>query len=265
MTTRTRAPKKVTIFAFAGNGELDKKNTEALLDQFIPEELNASALIPDTIRRTQKTLMHVWSWLDEVKIPYEKLDPADIVPYLTEALEEGADVTLVLAWTDGDKIAEQLLDQALEAKIPVKDLCKAWDDLEWEPDDQTVPAREQEDPEPPAATKTRGKPRGTTQAKEPAAKETTQTTTQTTQAAEPLSGSAVLLLEEAIRTIVREEINLRFPEKATVHALVNEDGDYKIALKGRPARGWTAVMLTPAEAASVGLEVPGNEEPDDAE
>jgi hypothetical protein len=249
---RTRAAKTAPfIAAFAGSGDVDQKNVDALLDNFFPETGDMQVVIPDTVRRSQKGLMAAWNWATEFEVPVEKLDPADFITYLkAQATESDASVFLVLAWKDGDKIAEQLLDQASKESIPVKDLCKALDDLEFdeEEDDQAVPEQEEED-HPAAAAKTRGKPRGgTAQAKD--------TEVPAKDGLGVIGGEFFALgasLEAIIRNMIREELN---PEKATVAALVNEDGEYKLGGKGRPGKGWTAVKLTPTEAHEAGLDVP---------
>jgi len=64
-------------------------------------------------------------------------------------------------------------------------------------------------------------------------------------------------LEAWIRHIIRDEYKLLTakPEKKSVHALVDQDGNYRLGGKGRPRKGEEAVTLTPTEARAVGLEV----------
>jgi len=141
---------KPEVFLFAGPGLSTQANTDGLLSNFIPQEIEY-LVIPEKIGRSKKGLMTVWNWISG-----EFSDAPDAVEQVTDmavALRDAvADdsvgkVTLVLLWgEDGDQECRDLLTLATELGVPVKDLTDGLDDLEFSEGPEDTPA----DPEPQA-------------------------------------------------------------------------------------------------------------------
>jgi hypothetical protein len=156
---------KPGVWLFAGPGDSTQANTDALLGQFVPQEIDY-IVIPEKIARSQKGLMTVWNWLaqefDESSI--------DRVPDIGAALREAAaasGATLVLLWgEDGNQECRDLLALATELSVPVKDLTDGMDDLEFASDEPGPPAP---DPEPEVPARRAGRGTRRSAAAEPAA------------------------------------------------------------------------------------------------
>jgi hypothetical protein len=255
---RSKPQPECWTVAFVGKGDVAEDNAKNLLDkQLLPPDAEVQALVPDSIpKRGSRGLRNVVTWLDEFNIPMQQLAPEDMVAQLLSAKEEGEIVYLVLFGVD-DPVSLELAEAALDAGIGVKDMCAALDDVEFEAEAPAEP-----EPEPEAPRRGRGRPRKSeTVAAEVAGPAVINET--------PLLGdaSAAVLLEAAIRQIIREEMAM-FPgvhafgvqdepqpaEEKTVRAFINDDGEYRRATKRSRARdGETEVMLTESEAAAAGL------------
>src|SRR5580692_1031287 len=226
---RTKPQTECWTVAFVGKGDVSEDNAKNLLDkQLFPETGEIQALLPDSIpKRGSRGLRNVQTLLeDEWDIPVQQLEPEDMVAQLLQAKEDGEVVYLVLFGVD-DKVSLELAEAALDAGIGVKDMCAALDDVEFEAEAPAEP-----EPEPEAPRRGRGRPRKsetvTAEVDGPAVINET-----------PLLGdaSAAVLLEAAIRQIIREEISM-FPgvhafggntdpepqEEKTVRAFINDDG-----------------------------------------
>ena len=272
--------------AVAGSGEVTVDNAVALLDDWLPVE-NVGVLFPK-LGRKDKTLRGILDWAKEDMDVME--DQENLVAALAGAKKDGDEVYLVLAWDDTET-SSKMLEQALEVEIPVKDLTRALDDLEFE---DAEPASE---PEP---TTRRSRKKATDNGAEADTPwdasaedsdsadaghvddtggadtsvsehgddaDVVQATTMGPAVIAPMGKPALktdnhsfaaLALETLIREIIRDEYKklTAKPETKSVPALMDEDGNYQLGGKGRPPKGWTAVKLTPTEARAVGIEVP---------
>lgn len=276
--------------AFAGTGEVTPENATALLDDWLPIE-GVELLFPKVSRR-DKTLQALVKWGKDEEIDVHE-DQEQLVDKLVELRNGGDEVYLVLAWDESES-SSKLLEQALEAEVPVKDLTRALDDLEFE--DETVPDPVSE-PEPTgrrsrkkADDDKRGDPPWDTSGEDsngvvhvsvaapdtdnapvqPAKGDVVQATTtgpavlapdaRLPEGADPANIFGVII-GDMIREIVRDEYAklTAKPEEATIPVLIDPDGNYRLGGKGRPRKGETATKLTPTEALAVGIELPEDE------
>lgn len=254
---------------FIGRGDVTKDNAEALLDVWLSQTAEIQAVLPERIPRNAKGLKAVEELLEApFRIPSQGHDPDNFLDVLKKAKAEGEEVFLIILGTE-DETAVKLAGEALEAGIPVKDLCTAlFDDVTFE--DET-PAETTAEP------KTRGRPRGrgkTVQA-EVAGPAIVAPVTLASLPSPPTDlekalADLGLAFLQVIRHIVREEAV--FPgvhahhtgphaepkepdEGRTIRAFVDADGKYRKALRSnsKPKDGEEEVMLTAAEAREAGL------------
>lgn len=259
MATRAAkpAPPECWTVAFFGKGDVSEDNAKELLDkQLFPTTGEIQALLPETVpRRGSRGLRNVETLLkEEWDIPIQNLGPEDMVAQLLASQKDGETVYLVLLGTDDPELAEA----ALDAGIPVKDLCAALDDVEFEPEAAAEP-----EPEPEAPRRGRGRPRKDATV----AAEVAGPATIVTQPNErPSDTDAAQLLRAAIQQIVREELSMHpgvhsfgptdepAEEEKTIRAFINDDGEYRRATKRSVVReGESEVMLSKTEAQEAGL------------
>jgi len=262
-----RKPKSTPkTVAFAGSGEVSEELVKALLTDFFGDD-DVFAIIPATVRRGQKGLKQVEAFLKDADIQYDPEEENEFIGKLHEYRKEGDEVTLVLLWT-GDETEERLLDEALAADIPVKDLTRALDDISFaEEDEEETPV----EPEPAPPSRTRGTPRssqgkssrasrGALRAAEDTAArkadaDEAQATTEVAQVVQEVSSNLTdlnLLFIYAFETYISLAVDAALDERGikvkTVGVLVDEDGNYRVATKGRPRKAETPATLTISEA-----------------
>lgn len=263
MVVRRRNSTPQWHMGFIGDGEVTEENATELLDVWLPSnedgenEFDYFAYLPSSIRRTQKGLKAVSSALDTLGLDVNTVaDDAEMVRSLvnTADLGKNAQVYLIVLWDDSEELAA-LVEKAITGGVKVKDLCAALDDVELaEPE-----------PEPPAETKRRGKPRATNEDVVDITVEGPATLTPHATGAIP-DGGSIGLLYRAIKAIVHEEVqamglsighNTRqqhSEQDEKVRAFVDDDGNYELAgEKKRAPRGKKSVELTKDEADQLGL------------
>lgn len=268
MPKRERKPPLSVAFAGTGSKNVEKKNVEALLDDLVKGR-QFFAIIPDPgPKRGEKGLRNVWSWLDAEEHEYDQEKLTDILPKLEEFKKDGDEVLLVLAWDDEDPTEpiEQLMSDALEADIPVKDLCRALDDLEFDETDGEDAAEEvaEDDPpfepDPPKRGKARQQGRSKSAA-EPSAADEAQAEESTAVAAQravaPVHSAApalVALLTELIGYVLETTYGIKPKAQPKVAVFYNDSEDsYRLAAKGRPRRGEQRMEIEHAEAVKLSL------------
>lgn len=267
MPKRASKPPLTVAFAGTGSTNVEKKNVEALLDDYVKGR-EFFALIPEPgPKRGEKGVRNVWSWLDENEHQYDQEALTDIVPKLLEYKKEGDEVQLVLAWDEEDPTEpiETLMAAALDADIPVKDLCRALDDLEF--DDGTAASAEEEDKDEPVYEKparpARGKARQTGRSKseaksEPAdeAQAEIETAVAAQDAALPLRPAEIMAqaLYVFVAEMLKDVYGLEPKAKPKVAVLYHDENDtYRLAEKGRPRRGEARMEIEHDEAVKLGL------------
>lgn len=171
----------ITI-AFAGHGDVDKDNARALLNDLVglgdedkegypaPSEREIFVIIPVTKEHLSDGLDVILDWLEYADLPFtavsdkaaksravdkvtkeaEKIDlatnvTARTIDLLREAEADG-DSYLILAYDEESDADELLLDAAMTAGIPAKDLTAGLDDLKFSAEAEPTPDPE---PEPP--------------------------------------------------------------------------------------------------------------------
>lgn len=137
--------------ALAGDTDVDERNIDKLLDDWLPTDAEVKAWLPERIGRSQKGLKKTLNWLEDQEIIPSRWEVGqNPITDLIDARDRGHDVYLVLLWgDDGDDTARELFEKAHEAGIPVKDLSGALDDLRYE-EDEAPAAQLQAEPEKPA-------------------------------------------------------------------------------------------------------------------
>jgi hypothetical protein len=242
------------IVGFAGTGEVTEENASALLDDWLPPEVEI--IVPDKIPRAAKGLRAVVDWAEQEKIHVWTVDSRTLVSKIKEAANDGMDPYLVLLW-DESTASEALLDEAISSNVPVKDLTRALDDLLFEDeDDESIPF--EPDPEPEEIVEPE-----VIQAEIAGPADIPATMLEPADFSDEPEVNLGARLEEVVRAIVVDEMRKApgvysktpVKEHKTVGALVNEDGVYRIATKGRPKKGETRVELTLEEARDAGLEI----------
>ena len=251
---------------FVGNGDVDPENAEGLLDLWMSKTAEIQAVVPARIPAKHKGLHGVVDLMENVfDIPQQSVPAVSIVDHLTKARDEGEEAFLVILGTE-DATAVSLAEKALDNGIPVKDLCAALDDVEFEPEPDPEP-----EPAPAAETRRRGRPRKsplpapTERADLPEIVQAEIAGAATIVDHPPFVSHAAELLEQAIRTIIKEELAM-FPgvhsrvtdepeEPRDIRAFVNGDGKYRKAATARskPRDNEEEVMLTASEAREAGL------------
>lgn len=236
---------KTWTVALAGTGDVTAENAIALLDDWLPVE--GVTLAFPKLPRNAKTLRAVQKWAEEEEL-HVLSEQSNLIDVLcTAAAKDGHEVYLVLAWDDTES-SSQLLEQALTHSIPVKDLTRALDDLEFD-DESKAEELAAEPVEEPAVEPEPG--------------------TYAAKAVQAIVNAPAIIapqgvglseqpsLESLIRDIIRDEFAklTAEPEKATVPVLYDEDGNYRLGGKGRPRKGETATHITPSEARALGLEL----------
>jgi hypothetical protein len=228
---------KCWTVGFAGTGDVTHDNAWGLLDHLLPEDAEVQALVPARIGRGLTGLRMVTKLLEhEFDIPQIEYTDEQLITKLTKADAEGETAMLIVLGLDDATTV--LATAALEAGVVVKDLCAALDDVEFEPE-----------PGAPVQAEVVG----------PAT------------IATPQDKVAAQLLEQAIRTIIREELQM-FPgvhasaeirgatkepaaeEGPKVRAYVTPEGAYRLA--GKRTRKKVIedeVELTEAEARELSL------------
>lgn len=141
--------------AFAGSGDTSEENVKALLDDWLPPELQ-HLTVPNRIGRSQKGLKNVKAWLDaEVGEDALSTAPAEeLADVLLGHREEGSEVYLVFVpgeW-DEESAEAKLVRKCIAEQIPVKDLAEGLDD--FVPPEPVAPEGENK-----PAPRRRGKPR----------------------------------------------------------------------------------------------------------
>ena len=268
---------KTASYAVAGTGEVDEGNAASLLDNHLPQHLGA-VYRPQRVPRSNKSLSAVINWLESPDILGSNGTVAseNLVEDLLARKTAGDDVTLIVVWPSEpgeDDLA--LAKAAFDAKIPVKNLAAALDDLI---EDEVFPPPLPTKPEPQAEDTPPFDPPYTNT-------ETGEVTEAADVVAAQLASHLTETLEQFIRRVVRQEMGkangaepatpaktrkpratraakpTELPDGASstpkfsgdnqsgagdeekVAYYVNEDGEYRKA-KTRPRRGETRVMLT---------------------
>lgn len=264
------------MVGFLGNADINVTNAEALLDDFFPADNDlVTVLLPDAIPRTGglhivRDLLNGWAMQVQL-YPVEKL-----VAKLADSKDDGYRPFLLVLYEESDPLVVACLE-ALAAGIPVLALNEGLDDIQLE---STVTPKQY------------GQPRdlpefvgigdsGVVQAKvegpatpAPSAEEVGLIGDKLTQIGLPTKVAEDLhqygLLEAAIRSIVREEIEKVIGHRGHTEPLLNEpttikgtvpatikawtDGtDFKLPEGKRAPKGWKTVEITLDEAATKGL------------
>lgn len=271
---------------FAGAGEIDPKAIAALLDDWLPQD-DLVVFLPEKVSRSAKGLKAVRTWMEEVEQDF--MVTGALVEDLVSA---DADKTfMVLLWGDeGDENSEDLLQAALAAGIPVKDLTHALDDLRIEeetPETEDSPEDTEDataaigaikrDPEPDEAQAAAGKNYVGKEEVEALGEEVYGTV----DVGGGLGAQLGVLLEEMVRAVVSEMLAEALPKpgpvgrprkdgipagQATeddeeVTVIYDEDTEeYLVAGRGRPKKGQTRVKMTRGEARAKGVIFPAEEE-----
>lgn len=154
--------------AFVGTGDTTEANVKANLDDWMSEQdadgkdrAYNPPIIPDQIKRAHKGLMRCWDWLtDAFGKEIERMEPDQILDELIAARDDESapsDVYLVFVPGEEDDPYLPLVKAAIEAGIPVKNICLGLIDFEL-PEDEDAKA-ETEPEEPKTTRRTRGKSR----------------------------------------------------------------------------------------------------------
>jgi hypothetical protein len=147
------------VIAFAGNGETTLENATAVLNNWLPEDVEVTGFyIPAAIsKRTQKGLANVVSYLtenfadDSGDDPFETVPAGELVNELRKQATAGGPelyLIVILGEAEPDDTTAELIDAAREVNITVLDLAAGLDEYTAdEPDagkDEVVPERPQE-------------------------------------------------------------------------------------------------------------------------
>lgn len=270
---------------FAGPGELDQAAIAALLDDWLPED-DLTVYMPDKIGRSAKGMKAVRSWMETVEQEYEASEA--IVASLQTS---GADKQfLVLLWgEEGDADAETLLEAAIGAGIPVKDLTHALDDLMIE--SESVPSEGEEIEDTSVADAKAAMERDPDPVSElvldEANIEVGKDYTEVNRINEMMTlkpaasqfeevqdvVTIAMALEEFVRGIVQAEIAIALAPKPVgrprthveddeeVSVIFDEDTqEYMVAGRGRPKKGQQRIKMTKGEARAKGVIFPDLED-----
>jgi len=137
-------PNKWTV-AFAGPGLVTEEDVLAQLDNWwagTPEDTEFTLILPDKITRTHKGLGNVAAYItdtfgddDASDDGFTTMPLSKMVTALADNRAARDEVFLVLLWGEnGDEPCRDVLEAAIEAGIPVKDLTSGLDDLQYEDD-----------------------------------------------------------------------------------------------------------------------------------
>lgn len=252
---------------FTGQGDVTHANASELLDNWMPEDAEILALIPGRIPRSHKGLATVKTLLlSEFDVPIETVDTSEMITVLQKASDADEHTVLVVLGVD-DEATLNLASDALDAGIPVKDLCAALDVVEFAKEEEGVPV-----------TVTPGRRRSSNR-NSPSATGIVEAEVEVVEAevdgpahiVRPSDMAAAKMLEQAIRTIIKEELAMfpgvhastEIPGEAIddknladtmILAYADADGNYRRATKRtRKRAGETEVELTEAEARVAGL------------
>lgn len=128
----------------AGHGDITSTNADALLDLNMPE--NVSPFTVQRVTRTQKGLKTALAWFEAEGLDVERVD--DPIALLKEyKAKKGWDAHLVMVMGTGNMNDLDLMDEAHEAGITVKDLSNAYDDILPEEKDEVPIVKSDERPE----------------------------------------------------------------------------------------------------------------------
>lgn len=235
---------------FAGKGDITSNHAYELLDLWLPRDADIRVLLPERIPRTHKGLSTVAGLFgpDDFDLPVETTD--QMVPWLLKATAQDERAFLVVLGIDDTALASE----ALESGLIVKDLCAALDDVEFAKEDK-------EEEKPPSRRRRSANDAVPVEVDGPA----------TIVPQQQDVSVAAELLEQAIRTIIKEELAV-FPgahahteipgepvddqteQRGDIRAYVDPDGGYRLATKrSRKKTNETEVFLTATEAQAAGL------------
>jgi hypothetical protein len=128
-----RSPEfKSLHIAFLGHAKVEEENTQALLEDLIPEGREVFVYLPDTIKRNSG-LKVVQSILDDWGLDYKQLPVQDAVKQvLVNDDHDYGTLILLLDPAQEEEAAElaELAWAAQEAGIPIRNLCAALDFVE---------------------------------------------------------------------------------------------------------------------------------------
>jgi hypothetical protein len=159
------------VVAFAGSGDTTLENATALLNNWITDDTGIKDFyVPAKInKRSEKGLANVVSYLTETWEEFQTAPVGEFIDILVSNLANGLDAYLVVIIGDGppDDITADLVEAALEAGIPVKDLAAGLDDI-TETGEDTTETVAPEPQEPAPATTRRRRTGSTPEASKPA-------------------------------------------------------------------------------------------------